>query len=611
MNSDTNYYQAFKWIFSHLPRRRIRQFWLLFIGMSAAAFLETFALIAIAFFASAVADPTDVLSSKYISILRQYLDFEFLSSIKGLILVTGILMMILVVAKNILKSLVTYWVTRFGCTIENYFGKILLGGFLNINYEWLLSRNSADLIMAVNWRVYFGRQFTTQMLKIFNDLLMVIVMLIALLIAQPIISLAVLIVLGAASVFIYRNIRRRLDRIASISKDYQLAINKETTMAIQGIKDVKISRKEKVFEKKFTDIAIPLSRAIGLQQFLAEFPASILETSGIIMVTASIWFMIFFSGSSTAAITGTTALLAVTAWRTLPAVARILASLTQLRNALPFITNQIRYVNQIEKVTKSSEKSNDPKVSPCIFQNSMKFEKVSFSYTGAEVEALHELDFIIEKGKTVGIIGRSGAGKSTLVELMTGLFVPSRGKILVDGKVLNEELVPHWLGLIGYVPQFPYIYDGTLAENVAFGSQGEEIDRDRVIKCCSMASMLDFMEDLPDGIDSFIGERGVKLSGGQQQRVAIARALYNKPEIMIFDEATSSLDTKSEKAIQDTIYSFKGNQTLIIIAHRLSSVVACDKLIWLKNGMIKMIGKPDEVLAKYQYGLKDEIKLFS
>ena len=579
--------------------------------MSAAAFLETFALIAIAFFASAVADPTDVLSSKYISILRQYLDFEFLSSIKGLILVTGILMMILVVAKNILKSLVTYWVTRFGCTIENYFGKILLGGFLNINYEWLLSRNSADLIMAVNWRVYFGRQFTTQMLKIFNDLLMVIVMLIALLIAQPIISLAVLIVLGAASVFIYRNIRRRLDRIASISKDYQLAINKETTMAIQGIKDVKISRKEKVFEKKFTDIAIPLSRAIGLQQFLAEFPASILETSGIIMVTASIWFMIFFSGSSTAAITGTTALLAVTAWRTLPAVARILASLTQLRNALPFITNQIRYVNQIEKVTKSSEKSNDPKVSPCIFQNSMKFEKVSFSYTGAEVEALHELDFIIEKGKTVGIIGRSGAGKSTLVELMTGLFVPSRGKILVDGKVLNEELVPHWLGLIGYVPQFPYIYDGTLAENVAFGSQGEEIDRDRVIKCCSMASMLDFMEDLPDGIDSFIGERGVKLSGGQQQRVAIARALYNKPEIMIFDEATSSLDTKSEKAIQDTIYSFKGNQTLIIIAHRLSSVVACDKLIWLKNGMIKMIGKPDEVLAKYQYGLKDEIKLFS
>ena len=579
--------------------------------MSAAAFLETFALIAIAFFASAVADPTDVLSSKYISILRQYLDFEFLSSIKGLILVTGILMMILVVAKNILKSLVTYWVTRFGCTIENYFGKILLGGFLNINYEWLLSRNSADLIMAVNWRVYFGRQFTTQMLKIFNDLLMVIVMLIALLIAQPIISLAVLIVLGAASVFIYRNIRRRLDRIASISKDYQLAINKETTMAIQGIKDVKISRKEKVFEKKFTDIAIPLSRAIGLQQFLAEFPASILETSGIIMVTASIWFMIFFSGSSTAAITGTTALLAVTAWRTLPAVARILASLTQLRNALPFITNQIRYVNQIEKVTKSSEKSNDPKVSPCIFQNSMKFEKVSFSYTGAEVEALHELDFIIEKGKTVGIIGRSGAGKSTLIELITGLFTPSKGRILIDGKALNKDLVPHWLGLIGYVPQFPYIYDGTLAENVAFGSQGEEIDRDRVIKCCSMASMLDFMEDLPDGIDSFIGERGVKLSGGQQQRVAIARALYNKPEIMIFDEATSSLDTKSEKAIQDTIYSFKGNQTLIIIAHRLSSVVACDKLIWLKNGMIKMIGKPDEVLAKYQYGLKDEIKLFS
>ena len=186
------------------------------------------------------------------------------------------------------------------------------------------------------------------------------------------------------------------------------------------------------------------------------------------------------------------------------------------------------------------------------------------------------------------------------MELITGLFSPSKGRILVDGKVLNSELLPDWLGLIGYVPQSPYIYDGTLAENVAFGSQGAEIDRDRVSECCNMASMQDFMGNMPNGVDSFIGERGVKLSGGQQQRVAIARALYNRPEIMIFDEATSSLDNKSEKAIQNTIYSFKGKQTLIIIAHRLSTVVDCDYLIWMEKGTVKMIGKPDEVLANYQ-----------
>jgi len=235
-----------------------------------------------------------------------------------------------------------------------------------------------------------------------------------------------------------------------------------------------------------------------------------------------------------------------------------------------------------------------------VFENSIKFENVSFSYSGAEIQALSDLDFVIEKGKTIGIIGTSGAGKSTLVELITGLFTPSKGSILIDGKILDKNLIPDWLGLIGYVSQFPYIYDSTLAENVAFGSQGDEIDRDRVIECCNMASMQDFMDKLPNGIDSFIGERGVKLSGGQQQRVAIARALYDGPEIMIFDEATSSLDTSSEKAIQNTIYSFKGKQTLIIIAHRLSTVVDCDYLIWLENGIVKMIGEPDEVLADYQ-----------
>jgi len=508
-------------------------------------------------------------------------------------------MIILVILKNITKGFVSYWVTWFGATLEVHFGKILLGGFLTMNYEWHLSRNSADLVMAMNWRTYFGRNFITQVLKIFNDLLMVIVMLLALLIVQPMISLIVLIVLGGTSAFIYGNIRKRLDRIASIAVDYSLAINKEVTMAIHGVKDVKISKKESTFEKKFTDNGIPLARIFGLQQFLSALPVIIFETAGFIMLAVSIWLMMFFSGSSTAVITGTIALLAVTAWKVLPAVARILGSITRLRNSMPYITSQIRYVNQIEDIA-ISEPPKNPMMSGSIFKKDICFEKVSFSYQGTEIEALRDLDFIIEKGKTIGIIGISGAGKSTLVELITGLFIPSKGRILVDGKVLNRDLLPDWLGLIGYVPQSPYIYDGTFAENVAFGSQGDEIDRDRVIECCNMASMQDFMDNMPNGIDSFIGERGVKLSGGQQQRVAIARALYNEPEIMIFDEATSSLDTKSEKAIQNTIYSFKGKQTLIIIAHRLSTVVDCDCVIWLEKGIVKMIGKSNEVLDSFQ-----------
>jgi len=598
-----NYFQAFKWIFNHLPKKRVKQFWILFMGMSGSALLETLALAAIAFFASTVADPEVVLSSKYINILKQYMDASFLISTQDLIVGSGIVMIILITSKNIIKGFISYWVARYSAVLEAYFGKILISGFLNMNYEWHLSENTADLVLAMDWRVYFGRNFIRQILHLFNDSLMISVMLLALLIVQPMISLIVLLVLGSASAFIYGNIRRRLDKISTIARDYKIAINKEATMAMHGVKDVKISRKEKIFEKRFLDKAVPLAKIFGLQQFVSELPVFILETTGFIVLVVSIWLMMFFSGSSTAVITGTTALLAVTAWKTLPSASRILGSLTNLRKSLPYIISQIKYVNQIENIAVLSEPPDDPLMSGSIFNKEICFENVGFSYNGANIKALYDLNFVIEKGETIGIIGVSGAGKSTLVELIIGLFAPSHGRILVDEKVLNKDLIPNWLRLIGYVPQSPYICDGTLAENVAFGSKGDGIDRDRVIKCCNMASMHDFIDNMPNGIDSFIGERGVKLSGGQQQRVAIARALYNKPEIMIFDEATSSLDSKSEKAIQKTMYSFKGKQTLIIISHRLSTVIDCDKLIWLENRKIKMIGKPKKVLDVYNHGI--------
>jgi ABC-type multidrug transport system fused ATPase/permease subunit len=281
-------------------------------------------------------------------------------------------------------------------------------------------------------------------------------------------------------------------------------------------------------------------------------------------------------------------------------VNQILRSITTARNALPYISNQIEYFTLIE--ADKSIKQDTTLQQPLDFSKTIKFNNVGFSYQDNTREVIHDLSFEIEKGQTIGIIGISGAGKSTLVDLLIGLLSPVKGTISIDDQVLTSELLSKWLKITGYVSQSPYIYDGTLAENIAFGMDQADIDREQVRKCCSMASMDDFIHDLPDNIDSSIGERGIKLSGGQQQRVAIARALYSRPDIMIFDEATSSLDTKSEKAIQKTIYSFKGRQTLIIIAHRLTTVEDCDKVIWLEKGRIKMIGKPEKVLKVYNQG---------
>jgi ABC-type multidrug transport system fused ATPase/permease subunit len=218
---------------------------------------------------------------------------------------------------------------------------------------------------------------------------------------------------------------------------------------------------------------------------------------------------------------------------------------------------------------------------------------------------LQNINFEISKGQTLGIIGTSGTGKSTLVDLLIGLLEPTQGEIRIDGQTLNHTRRSAWIEHIGYVPQSPYIYDGTLADNVAFGLTKAEIDLHRVRQCCQMAAM-DFVQDMPQGIETPIGERGVRLSGGQNQRVAIARALYHNPEVLIFDEATSSLDTASEKAIQKTIYSFKGKQTLIIIAHRLSTVENCDEVIWLEKGQIKIKGSPAGVLPYYRSVHREE-----
>ena len=236
------------------------------------------------------------------------------------------------------------------------------------------------------------------------------------------------------------------------------------------------------------------------------------------------------------------------------------------------------------------------------FKDRIRFDHVFFAYQGSETPVLHDLCFDIKKGDTVGIIGTSGAGKSTLVDLLIGLLKPNQGTIAIDNKPLTPAWLPQWLAVTGYVSQSPYIYDATLAENVAFGMDPKDIDREQVKKCCTMASMDDFVHDLYHGIDSFIGERGVRLSGGQQQRVAIARALYNNPEVIIFDEATSSLDSRSEKSIQNTIYSYKGHQTLAVIAHHLTTVEDCDTLIWLEKRRIKMTGPPDQVLPAFKHG---------
>jgi ABC-type multidrug transport system fused ATPase/permease subunit len=564
--------------------------------MIILALAETAALGSIAFFASAVSDPEVVLRSKYIDWAEIFLPSSLFASAQALIITLSLIVIILVSGKNLFKGLIFYAIARFSTLVEVLIGERLLKGFLHLPYEWHLRRNTADLIYAIEWRKFLGRQFFAPLLKGLSDVLIVTTMLLALLLVQPLISLLVLIVLGGSSFFIYTSLKRKLDYMSSKCREYEQAINRENTKAIHGIKDVKVAKTERVFLQDYLQNSYPFTRYFGWQQFFKQAPMLLLESAGFIMLCGSICLMLLVMNVSAATITGTIALLAVTAWRILPALNRIVKALTTIRTALPYVSSIQSY---FQEMTDHMPDINENPKRELPFSKNIKVQNMSFAYNKGNNNVLQNINFEISKGQTLGIIGTSGTGKSTLVDLLIGLLEPTQGEIRVDEQTLDYYYRQAWVEYIGYVPQSPYIYDGTLADNVAFGLTEEEIDHTRVWQCCQMAAM-DFVHSLPQGIKTPIGERGVCLSGGQNQRVAIARALYHNPEVLIFDEATSSLDTASEKAIQKTIYSFKGKQTLIIIAHRLSTVEDCDEVIWLEKGEVRMKGAPSEVLPHYR-----------
>ena len=592
-------------IVKDLPGRWRIQLLLLFFGMLVAAVVETVNLGIIAIYVSCVSDPATFLHAKYTEIARSILPTGYLDTQRTVIISLSVVVVCVLMARNSLQASITYLGSRFAARVEAFYGSILLNGFLHAPYEWYQRQNSADLVIAVQWSAFFGRVFMDPFLRVMSDVVMVTFMLTALLIVRPFISIAVLMVLGGVALFLFVIMRKHVARVSGRCKEYNQSINKHVTKAIHGIKDVKVSGKEDFFLRDYQDDIYPLSRFIGLQQFLARSPVWVLEIVGFIMLTTSICVMSSLMEASTAEITATMALLAVTAYRVLPAVNKVLAGVTKMHTALPYLDNEFQYLDLIKENAQQEENQYSGEEDPFQFDREISFEDVSFVYEGGTQEALQGVKLIIKKGATVGVIGPSGAGKSTFVDMLIGLLLPSKGEIKIDGHDLKGAQRRGWVHSIGYVAQAPYIYDGTLAENVAFGCRGNEIDRERVLHCCKQAAMQDFLSDLNSGIDTSIGERGIRLSGGQQQRVVIARALYRRPSVMIFDEATSSLDTKSEKAIQETIYTFKGKQTLIIVAHRLSTVEDCDTLIWLEKGRVRKLGVPSEVLHEYQAAMRE------
>jgi len=409
--------------------------------------------------------------------------------------------------------------------------------------------------------------------------------------------LGTIIILSSVSGFglvIFLFSKRKINILGQNRIIFDGQINKHVYQGLFSAKDVKILDRENDLIEQVNDNVSKLSRVNQIFQFLAGLPKFLFEILIVFVFVTLVIFMISINRDMIE-IVQYLGVFAIASFRIVPAAIRIFTAMQQIKYRQPTVnllseelnlnTDSFEYENTKTKNSKISKK----------FNNKINLSNLNFTYPSRQEFSLSDISMTIKKGDFIGIVGQTGSGKSTLINLFTGLLKPKSGKIEVDECDIFSGL-SDWHRKIGYVPQSIYLTDDTIKKNIAFGLKESDIDHNLINQAVEKANLNELLQNLPNGIETFVGEKGIRISGGQLQRVGIARALYRNPEILVLDEATSSLDFITEKKIMDSIQLLKREKTLIIVTHRLSSVENCDKVFFIDKGKIKKEGPPQEVL---------------
>lgn len=574
---------------------RWRVYGLLFL-MFVLAFFEVISIFSMSLMAMSIAAPQVILSHKIVQGIFQFLPAlgQFCSDLRYFTLLTACLVVGCTAIKNALAALVGWKSAVLGEDIAFSTGSSIMRHFLYSDYMEYMAGNSMAMFQALSWKNMLG-QYVVNILNVYTYAITAVALFLTLISATPGVILLCLFITGLITTSIYRGMKSAIDRSGKISADSAHQENSTAMVAMNGIRDVLIYRQQPVFFKSYQDACRKGKNARSFLTIAPPIPSWILEVCGFLVIPSTIWLLITTDDASMPTIAGVITVVMLAAWRVLPLLNRSLGCLVTLRGLRVMAMNCLERLETIQQRALASPPEPDPSFR---FTREITLDDVGFRYPGAQQDSLSQLAFSIHKGEQLGIVGPSGAGKSTLVGLLCGLLPMSSGILRVDGKELSPEERAAYIRSIGYVPQSPYILQGTVAANVAFSQWGKPYDAAKVARACRMAA-LDLVEHDPRGIEYPIGERGAGLSGGQAQRVSIARALYAAPDILILDESTSALDLGTESAIMETIAALKGQLTIVIIAHRLSTVEHCDRLIWMEKGRICRIGTPQEILPEY------------
>lgn len=526
--------------------------------------------------------------------LTRHADIAAYAERVGITTHTGLIMGLagLLIVLYILKNLYLAWQLRlqidFSLSNQIHFSKELMANYLAKPYLFHLNHNTAVLLRNVNSSgVVIFSNILIPAFQLLTEIVTALTIWLVLIAADPFTAIIVAGVMGGMIYVLLRSFRRSMEKTGQIQNAFAARYIRSVNQGLGAIKETKIMRKEEYFLREFEENYEQYGAANRRYLFLSQLPRMIIET----LVVCALLLLIIGKlavGYAPSEIVPLLGVLALAAFRLMPSANRIVNLSNGIKFQLPLFDELYRELIAIKSRKYHHRKLKIADVPPPLsFTKEIRVEHLGFSYPAGE-EVLTDVNFSVPKGSFVGIVGASGAGKTTFVDILLGLFLPTHGKITVDGVDIRRELRA-WQANIAYVPQSIYLIDATIRENVALGEAPDEIDDARVHKALAMAELDAFVNAQPKGIETMVGERGVKLSGGQRQRIGIARALYQRPAVLVLDEATSALDNETERGITDTILKLKGRITILSIAHRISTLTECDFKVRFENGTAEIV----------------------
>ncbi|MDP2641551.1 MAG: ABC transporter ATP-binding protein [Candidatus Yanofskybacteria bacterium] len=570
---------------------KIQFLFVLAIALIAALF-QTLGVLSVLPFLQLVMNPEMVEENGWLNLVFQELGFQ---SVFSFTIFMGFVMLGILLAGNAVSAFSSWLKIHFVWQKNHSISHNLLKKYLSLPYAYFLNRHSADLGKNVLSEV---ERLTSQLLmplsKLLTSLIVVIMILAVLILVSPAVAVSAVILFGSSYLIIFAFLRARLKTRGERRLEENTGRFTVASEALAGIKDIKILGREGYFLERFSQHSKKFSNLQAWVAVVGQFPRYLMEAVSFGGILVLVLFFLAFEQDSSHIIP-LLSFFVFAGYRLMPALQEIFygASTMQFNEAvLDKIAKDMD--GEVRETITLHERPLPP---PLAFRDRLVLEDVSFHYPFGRTSVLSRVNLEIPKGSFVGLVGPTGGGKTTLGDILIGLLSPNAGRMMVDGVPIGTGNVRNWQRTLGYVPQQVFLIDDTIVHNVAFGLSDREIDRDRLEEVCKIANLHEFiLSDLPQGYDTPIGERGVRLSGGQKQRIGIARALYHDPEFLVLDEATSSLDGITEKAVLQAIENVAKKKTMVAIAHRFATVKNCDILYLIDRGFIVTKGTYEELL---------------